>query len=48
MEKQPKCPMCGEELTRDEVDIGVGIMYGPPRCDYCGWFAEEEDIFKKE
>ena len=33
-----KCPKCGSEHTsRDEVDIGVGIQYGPWRCDDCGW-----------
>lgn len=31
------CPVCDEELDRDEVDIGVGTLYGPPRCNYCGW-----------
>lgn len=31
------CPKCGEEdLYRDEVDVGVGIIYGPYGC-MCGW-----------
>lgn len=34
-----KCPHCGsaDQLWRDEVDVGVGTIYGPWRCDYCGW-----------
>ena len=24
-----KCPKCGAECDRDEVDIGVGIQIGP-------------------
>jgi transcription elongation factor Elf1 len=32
-----KCPNCGEELTYDEVDIGVGVQRGNYRCDNCGW-----------
>jgi len=32
------CPECGsEDVTRDEVDIGVGIQYGPWFCATCGW-----------
>lgn len=31
-----ECPKCGEECMRDEVDVGVGIIYGPYGC-YCGW-----------
>lgn len=30
------CPKCGNECNRDEVDVGVGIMYGPYGC-CCGW-----------
>ena len=41
------CPKCGEECVQIEVDIGVGIMYGPPHCDNCGWTPEKEnDILK--
>ena len=30
------CPECGEDaLIRDEVDIGVGIQYGPAHCEAC-------------
>lgn len=36
------CPNCEEKnLGRDEVDIGVGIIYGPYGC-YCGWSEAEE------
>jgi hypothetical protein len=30
------CPKCGHDCDRDEVDIGVGMMYGPYGCS-CGW-----------
>lgn len=30
------CPNCGCGCSRDEADIGVGIMYGPWGCP-CGW-----------
>lgn len=32
-----KCPECGEACVRDEVDIGVGIQYGPWGCTECSW-----------
>lgn len=31
------CPHCGEKCDQDSVDIGVGRMYGPWGCSYCGW-----------
>ncbi len=31
------CEKCGEECCRDEVDVGVGVIYGPYGCPYCGW-----------
>lgn len=37
-----KCPKCGGECWRDEVDIGVGVQCGPWRCEDCGWGEEEE------
>jgi hypothetical protein len=30
------CPRCGAACWRDEVDVGVGVMYGPWGCP-CGW-----------
>lgn len=31
-----RCPFCGStDITRDEVDIGVGIEYGPAGCESC-------------
>lgn len=30
------CPRCGRECSRDEADVGVGVIYGPWGC-YCGW-----------
>ena len=33
-----KCPNCGEECTRDMVDVGVcSIPSGPMGCENCGW-----------
>jgi len=31
------CERCGEGCHRDEVDIGVGTIYGPYGCPSCGW-----------
>lgn len=30
------CPKCGEGCCRDDVDVGVGVIYGPWGCA-CGW-----------
>lgn len=30
------CPNCDHECYRDEIDVGVGIIYGPWGCP-CGW-----------
>lgn len=41
-----KCPKCGStDIHRDEVDIGVGIQYGPYGCATCGWSEWEEYDF---
>lgn len=32
-----KCPKCGEECERDEVHVGVGMIYGPWGCPSCCW-----------
>ena len=32
------CPECGAQLDFDEVDIGVGVQRGNPRCDECYWY----------
>jgi len=38
-----KCPKCGnDECHREEVDVGVGIIYGPWGCSECGWSESEE------
>jgi len=44
------CPKCGSEVTRDSVDIGVGIQVGPARCDSCGWTQDLEidKLFKEK
>ncbi len=31
------CPKCGTDCDRDEVDVGVGTLYGPYGCPGCGW-----------
>jgi len=36
------CPKCNAECERDEVDVGVGVVYGPYGCPGCGW-SESED-----
>ena len=38
-EIDPKCPKCGEECSRDSVDVGVGVIYGPWGC-ICGWSSD--------
>lgn len=37
-----KCPNCQSDCWRDEVDIGVGIQYGPWNCTECGWYEGYE------
>lgn len=36
------CPNCQTECARDDVDVGVGIIYGPWGCPGCGWSESEE------
>lgn len=31
------CPDCGCECRREEVDVEVGIQYGPWTCIACPW-----------
>ena len=41
------CPECsGDALVRDEVDIGVGIQYGPYHCQSCGWDEAQDDAIQ--
>lgn len=40
-----QCEQCGEDCCREEVDIGVGTIYGPWGCPSCGW--SEWDIYTK-
>jgi hypothetical protein len=39
MTKEKLCPVCSSPCDRDEVDIGVGVQYGPWHCSNveCGW-----------
>jgi hypothetical protein len=39
--KESTCPRCGEEMGRDEADIGIGIIYGPWGCGACGYSEHE-------
>lgn len=41
------CPKCGEECWRDEVDVGVGTIYGPYGCPSCYW-SERAEYDKSE
>jgi hypothetical protein len=36
-----KCPECGADCWREEVDVGVGIITSPWMCIDCGW---DEDL----
>lgn len=31
------CPECNEPAECIQVDIGIGVEYGPPYCANCGW-----------
>lgn len=43
MEQRTNCPNCGSQnIERDEVDVGVGVIYGPYGCHDCGWSADPE------
>ena len=42
IDRYNKCPKCGNSTITDEVDIGVGTMHSPARCNSCGWSQEEE------
>ncbi len=35
------CPRCGDIVWRDDVDVGVGRIYGPYGCS-CGWSEDDE------
>lgn len=36
-----KCPKCGTDCDRDEIDVGVGVVTGPWGCSGCGWSEDE-------
>lgn len=38
-----KCPKCGGECWRDDVDIGVGTLHGPWNCRDCSWTSRNEE-----
>lgn len=37
-----KCPKCKSECEREEVDVGVGTIYGPYGCPSCAWSEYKE------
>jgi hypothetical protein len=40
-----KCPNCGAECERDEVDNGVGMeAVGPWGCHECGWVEDRKTL----
>ena len=43
-----ECPNCKEDCGRDEVDVGVGVIYGPWGCGCCGWSEDPRyNLLKK-
>lgn len=32
-----RCPECRAECSREEADVGVGIIYSNWSCSECGW-----------
>lgn len=32
-----KCPECGAECSREEADVGVGVLCLEWSCGDCGW-----------
>lgn len=47
MTSERSCPDCGQPLSCDEVDIGVGTMCGNWRCDNCGWDESKIDLVQQ-
>ena len=45
---EQQCPKCSAECWRDEVDIGVGVQYGPWRCSECGWGERDDEPVVEE
>ena len=41
-----KCPECGANCWRNEVDVGVGIISDEWKCEVCDW--SEDDGFPME
>lgn len=37
-----KCPECGADCWREEVDVGVGLVTGPWMCTECHWDEDQE------
>jgi uncharacterized Zn finger protein (UPF0148 family) len=39
-----KCPACGKDMERDEVDVGIGTIYGQYFCPFCQYVEETYEI----
>lgn len=38
LESVEQCPNCHSfEIERERVDVGIGTLNGPRRCEACGW-----------
>jgi len=42
MKREKECPNCQSQCDRDEVDVGIGTIYGPWGCYSCGWSESVE------
>lgn len=43
-----KCPECGSECWRNEVDVGVGIYHDEWKCTNCNWDEGQAFPMNKE
>lgn len=41
-----KCPECGSDCWRNEVDVGIGIISDEWKCTNCNW--DEDQAFLME
>jgi hypothetical protein len=45
MKTELSCPKCGAPCSRDSVDNGVAVIYGPWGCPWCAWSSDPEYDF---
>lgn len=36
-----KCPKCSTQCDHDEIDVGIGTIFGPWGCSGCYWSEDE-------